>query len=123
MGNDWFPREQNELPFGDLQYEPNFRVIKRQLSNSVTQLMTTPDQTAAPAEIIKVAATVHRNIWDAKFTVEYFYDDPILNVTYCDLDGTIHDECLGIWDHGRIIAIAGMPDRKPWYSRLLKFVG
>jgi hypothetical protein len=62
----------------------------------------TNDVSAAPREIIELADRVARKIENAEFELEWFYTDPVLNVI-C----TGQRACLGIWDNGRVVAIAG----------------
>lgn len=63
------------------------------------------DRSAAPEPVIRLAERVARHIKSAEFAVEYFYTDPILNVTYQHA-GRVQVACLGIWDKGDIVAIA-----------------
>jgi hypothetical protein len=62
------------------------------------------DQSAAPAKLIDLALRVQTMIPDAEFSVDYFDRDPVLNVTY-EFNGK-QKACLGIWDEGKIKAIA-----------------
>jgi hypothetical protein len=55
----------------------------------------------APRELVDLALRVLEQHPEAKFDVERFHLDPILNAT---LDG--QKGCLGIWDMGELIAIA-----------------
>jgi len=70
------------------------------------------DRSRAPSELVKLADYVERNIEHARFEIEYFYNDPILNVYYQDTVA-----CLGIWDQGRLVHIAKHPLGKTprWY--------
>jgi hypothetical protein len=61
----------------------------------------TIDVSPAPAPINDLARRVSRELADAEFELEWFYTDPVLNV-YCGGQKA----CLGIWDDGRIVAIA-----------------
>jgi hypothetical protein len=61
----------------------------------------TIDISAAPQAIIQLARRVSRELSDAEFELEWFYTDPILNVVSGGSKA-----CLGIWDSGRIMAIA-----------------
>ena len=66
----------------------------------------TEDHSRVPDAIVKVARRVDRGIENAEFSVQYFDVDPILDVCYTDRSGHRHLDCLGIWDQGKIIAIA-----------------
>lgn len=124
----WITINNNHHIYGNLSsdryniisYVPDFKKIRKQLLRSGGGLMSTPDGSAAPSAIIKVAAKVHRAIAGAKFSVAFFADDPILNVTYLDQNGELHHDCLGIWDHGKVIAIAVLPERS-WITQLFNF--
>ena len=61
----------------------------------------TIDISAAPRAIIKLAERVSIEMSDAEFELDWFYTDPVLNVV-----GSGQRACLGIWDSGRIVAIA-----------------
>jgi hypothetical protein len=61
----------------------------------------TDDVSAAPRPIIQLAERVSREMRDAEFELEWFYTDPIVNVVCSG-----HRACLGIWDNGRVVAIA-----------------
>jgi hypothetical protein len=50
---------------------------------------------------MRLAERVAREIRDAEFEMEWFYTDPVLNVIYSG-----QKACLGIWDNGRVVAIA-----------------
>jgi hypothetical protein len=65
----------------------------------------TNDVSAAPKPIINLAHRVSREIGDAEFELEWFDTDPVLNVICGG-----RKACLGIWDHGRIVAIADRDD-------------
>lgn len=59
------------------------------------------DKTAAPKKLVALALQVQEQFPDAKFETAYCMYDPILYATIEDEKG-----CLGIWDEGRMIAIA-----------------
>lgn len=92
------------------------RLVMRSADGSVTNqtikraltldTVMTPDPTAPPDAIVDIVKTVHQQIEKSEFTIEYFYDDPIVNVEYTDATGKFHRDCLGIWDNGKVIAIA-----------------
>jgi len=75
----------------------------------------TQDISAAPPQLIDLAMEVDRTVEDARFSLQYFDIDPILQISY-DADRRV--ACLGIWDKGKIIAIASPPSewRKLWWS-------
>jgi hypothetical protein len=68
----------------------------------------------APAEVIELARSVRQNLPEAEFQMEYFYTDPILNVTYNDAAGVKHRDCLAIWDKGEVIALASGEIKTRW---------
>jgi len=70
----------------------------------------TPDHSAAPRALIKLADYVAKRLEESVFVVEYFYTDPILYVVYDQ-----RTACLGIWDKGKLLDIATYPS---WWSRL-----
>jgi hypothetical protein len=58
-----------------------------------------------PRALRRLALTVSKQVTQPEFEIEYFYVDPILNVTY----GPKYNRrkaCLGIWDKGRVTHIA-----------------
>lgn len=61
----------------------------------------TIDISAAPRAIARLAERVSIEMSDAEFELDWFYTDPVLNVV-CGGQRA----CLGIWDRGRIVAIA-----------------
>jgi len=61
----------------------------------------TMDISAAPRAIRQLAERVSIEMSDAEFELDWFYTDPVLNVV-CGGQRA----CLGIWDRGRIVAIA-----------------
>jgi len=61
----------------------------------------TIDISAAPQPIIQLARRISRELKEAEFEIEWFYTDPVVNVV-CGGQRA----CLGIWDRGRIVAIA-----------------
>jgi hypothetical protein len=82
-------------------------IAKLQSSINVTlSSRYTTDQTRVPDGIASLARQVGNSIENAEFSVEYFDVDPILNVCYTDNLGRRHFDCLGIWDQGKIVAIA-----------------
>lgn len=87
------------------QFGEATNVELRRLLASPT-ISSSPDRSAAPKQIVDVAEKVNTGIKDAVFAVEYFYDDPILNVSYRDANNVFHNDCLGIWDRGNVVAIA-----------------
>lgn len=105
---------------GTQLYPRSFTPIRRRLGEPVAIRMT-PDRSIAPSAIIQVARKVHQQIEKPAFSVEYFYDDPILNVTYYDTVGKKHHDCLGIWDDGKVIAIATLPPPRTGWMRLFDF--
>jgi hypothetical protein len=96
---------------------PPFAIIRKRLAKWPDHFQT-PDQSPAPRAIIKVAERVHEKITGASFGVAYFYNDPILLVNYTDANRCQHTECLGIWDNGKVVALAVMPPRRSWLKRL-----
>ena len=102
----------------------NFKSVKQMLRNPVGTIAL--DKSGAPNEIIALAELVHQHIQPAAFTVGYFYDDPILKVFYIDDHGNEHNECLGIWDHGRVVAIADtsglVVSQRRWHHGPLELV-
>jgi hypothetical protein len=100
---------------------PQFRVIEKLLLTRSVASMT-PDRSAAPQPIIDVANVVHNRVKDATFSVEYLYDDPILNVAYHDASGQIHNDCLGIWDNGNVIAVAAVAIAAPQSRKLTGYL-
>ncbi len=62
----------------------------------------TVDVSAAPRPIVQLTQRVARELKDADFELEWFYTDPIVNVI-CGGQRA----CLGIWDGGRVVAMAG----------------
>jgi hypothetical protein len=66
------------------------------------------DRSAAPPELIDLALKVNAEVERAEFSLDYFYTDPVLYVSY-RFAGRLRKACLGIWDHGVIQAIAGNP--------------
>jgi hypothetical protein len=71
----------------------------------------TDDVSAAPREIVQLAGDVAERVRDAEFELEWFYTDPVLNV----VSGR-DKACLGVWDHGWTIAIAGRDWNPPVVS-------
>ena len=65
----------------------------------------TNDRSGAPQALIDLALKVRATLINPVFEIEYFYTDPILNVIYED-GFDVRKDCLGIWDNGKIIAIA-----------------
>lgn len=63
----------------------------------------TSDATPAPQALVDLATVVERNVEEAHFSVDYFDTDPVLNVRY---GRGLHSACLGIWDGGKVVAIA-----------------
>ena len=61
----------------------------------------TLDISAAPRPIVDLAERVAYDIRNAEFELEWFYTDPVLNVVWGG-----QRACLGVWDGGRIVAIA-----------------
>jgi len=123
----WLTRRLSVDVDDNFVYEPDFQAIRRQLTPGCPW---TSDKSGAPAEIVRVAEIVHQEIEQAKFSVEFFYTDPILNVTYTDTNGDVHHDCLGIWDQGKVVAIAqtshspvaptvtSSSSSSPWYIRV-----
>ena len=121
----WLTRQLAIDDDGNVFHEPDFRAIRRQLTPGWPWTST---RRGAPAEIVQVAETVHHGIEQAKFSLEFFYTDPILNVTYTDTNNRVHHDCLGIWDQGKVVAIAQTSGpapspapsspAAPWYLRL-----
>ena len=74
---------------------------------------STDDRSPAPQALINLATDVSHHIKDATFQLSYFDTDPILHVKYGN-----RTACLGIWDQGKIVAIAGPPSkwRKLWWA-------
>jgi len=68
----------------------------------------TSDVSAAPRPILRLAEHVSREMRDVEFEVEWFYTDPILNVVCGG-----RRACLGVWDNGKIVAIADHEDYVP----------
>jgi hypothetical protein len=114
----WEERTLLQLRYGDCaQHSRNFEYLANQLRAAPGILMT-PDTRPPPRAIIDIARTVHGAITGAAFSIEYFYDDPILIVRYADTCGESHRACLGIWNQGKVVAIAAQPPRADWWSRL-----
>lgn len=69
----------------------------------------------APQAVKTLALRVKREYPEAEFTVQWFYDDPILDVI-CDGE-VMH---LAIWDYGQVIAIAKTAPRRRWFHWFLR---
>lgn len=68
--------------------------LREFLQNPTRNSAFASDRSAAPKSLIAMALMVQRELPEAVFSVDYFYDDPVLNVT---IDG--QKGCLGIWDY------------------------
>jgi hypothetical protein len=82
---------------------------------------TSNDDSVAPSAVVDLATRVSRAVPGARFSLDYFYTDPILHVTY-DAGGQTRSACLGIWDRGEIVAIANkpvhIPERRGFFATL-----
>jgi hypothetical protein len=101
-----------------------FKYIEQQLL--CPMYAATPDVSGAPKALIDLARTVHKSIPKAEFSIEYFYDDPILNVDYQDAEGQKHHECLGIWNEGELVEIATvtatpLPRKLTFWAQVFKW--
>ena len=78
-------------------------------------------QFRSPERVIGLAERVRQHLPDARFQVKSFYTDPLLFVEWYDRDAlyppSFYTACLGIWDRGKLIAIAE-PPRKGFFARL-----
>ncbi len=62
-------------------------------------------RTEVPAEVTALGERVKREVPGARFSVDYFDQDPVLSVTY-PVGSDRREACLAIWDKGEIKAIA-----------------
>lgn len=76
--------------------------LREFLKNPTRNSAFASDRSGAPKALVALALKVQQEVPDAVFSVDYFYDDPVLNVTIEDKKG-----CLGIWDYigGRVAVI------------------
>jgi len=77
------------------------RTLKDFLHDPTWNSSYSSDRTSAPKALVALALMVQKQEPDAIFSVDHFYDDPVLNVT---IDG--QKGCLGIWYDNKVMAIA-----------------
>lgn len=81
------------------------------LSGEISRALIGSDLSDAPKPLFDVAERVRDTLPTARFSLDYFYRDPLLYAHY--LVGDVpRMACLGIWDKGKIVAIAGTPIRE-----------
>lgn len=68
--------------------------LREFLANPTRNAAFSSDHSGAPKALVALALKVEQEAPDAVFSVDYFYDDPVLNVK---IDGK--KACLGIWDY------------------------
>lgn len=95
------PYRRSDIDWVMLNFRPmSCRELRQKLTTPLPVM--TNDLSAAPSQLVKLAERVTREVKEAAFSVSYFYTDPILLVR----DDQSIPACLGIWDHGVLIAIA-----------------
>lgn len=92
--------------------------LRRGLAGGVLGRLSS-DTSGAPQALIALAERVRAARPDALFTVAYFYEDPVLFAAY-QIGERSRTVCLGIWDKGAIVAIAGtpVPERRGFFATL-----
>ena len=66
----------------------------------------------APLAVKTLARRIKRDVPEAEFSLQWFYDDPILDVIY---RGEVTH--VAIWNRGQVLAIAKtMPPRRRWFD-------
>lgn len=81
------------------------------LSGEISKALIGSDLSDAPKPLFDVAERVRDTLPTATFSLDYFYRDPLLYAHYL-VGGAPRIACLGIWDKGKIVAIAGTPIRE-----------
>ena len=81
-------------------------------------LMSELAQFRAPLVVKTLARRINREVPEAEFRLQWFYDDPILDVLY---QGEVTH--VAIWNHGQVLAIAtAAPPRAGFYGWLSRLV-
>lgn len=83
------------------------RIPRKDLILGLSQPFFAERGSGAPPKVLRLAQEVADRSATALFSMEFFDKDPILHIAVGD-----ETACLGIWNKGRVIALAGL-DGKP----------